>query len=139
MKFLVIFIYIMILAGCEKSGFKDAALLNTKWVLSSIQDTKTNVITTVPNNIRQEFIVFSDSSNALMVAGACNGCRGSYLKVSSDSIKITNLICTARDCANDQWKHYLLENLNSIFKFKIVDNHMMIFSTETYNLNFTAE
>jgi hypothetical protein len=93
-NFTYIIFFILSFVACEKSSFKDAALLNTKWVLSSIQDTKKNVITNVPNNIREEFIFFSGTSNTLMVAGACNGCSGSYLMLSNNSIKITNLTCT---------------------------------------------
>jgi len=141
MQKILIFFFVVVTIGfgCEKASFKDAALLNTKWELSSIQDTKTNLTTNVPNTIQQEFIFFSDTSNILMVAGACNGCRGSYLMLSNDSIKITNLTCTCRDCTNDLWEKYFFENLNSVFKFKITGNHMKIYSTETYNLNFTAE
>ena len=93
MKRNLIFLIILILSfdACEKSSIKDSALLKTQWVLSSIQNTKTNAINDFPsNNVRSEYIIFTDSANILFIAGTCNGCRAAYL-ISNDSIKTSGL------------------------------------------------
>lgn len=139
MKFLVIFSLIIFLVGCEKASFKDAALLNTRWLLSSIQDTKSNGITNAPNNF-QGYIIFSDSLNTLMVGDGCNGCGSSYLILKNDSIKVTNLICSQAFCPSiDQWEENLFDNLGSACTYKIIGNHLTIYSKGLYNLNFTSE
>lgn len=125
--------------GCEKTSFKDALLLNTKWVLSSIQDTKTYTVTNVPNNIPQEFIIFSDASNKLIVKGTCGGYSGTYSYSNDSIITSGEYVFTGGFCKYYQWEDTLLNNLSGIIKFKIVGNYLTIYSAGTYNLNFTAE
>ena len=59
---------VLVSSSCEKSSIKDSALLKTQWVLSSIQNTKTNAINDFPsNNVRSEYIIFTDSANILFI------------------------------------------------------------------------
>jgi hypothetical protein len=60
--------------GCKKTNEKDADLLKVKWVLSSVQDKKTNAITNYPSDAARKIsIVFTDSLNILSFSGICNG------------------------------------------------------------------
>jgi hypothetical protein len=52
--------------GCQKENLKDADLLNNKWVLCYIQDTKTNAITHYPSDATRSIsIVFNDSKDVI--------------------------------------------------------------------------
>ena len=137
MKLNFLIIIFLFLNGCEKKDTTIQPLLNTKWFLSSIQNTKTNAITSYPNNLNPvEYIIFSDSIKALMVGGVCNGCRGSY-KISDNSIITDGLLCTAIYCS--KWEDYLFYNLDSMFQYKINNNLLTVYSKGTYNLNFVAK
>ena len=73
MKINIIFFILLFLVGCEKKDTTVQPLLKTQWLLSSIQNIKTNEITNFPSNIPPEYIIFSDSLNTLYVGGACYG------------------------------------------------------------------
>ena len=137
MKLNFLIIIFLFLNGCEKKETTIQPLLNTKWFLSSIQNTKTNAITSYPNNLNPvEYIIFSDSIKALMVGGVCNGCRGSY-KISDNSISTEGLSCTELYCS--KWEDYLFNNLDSMFQYKINNSLLTVYSKGTYNLNFVAK
>ena len=112
MKKIAIFSFILILVGtgCKKANEKDADLLNTKWTLSYIQDTKTNAITHYPSDAKNKIsIVFSDSSNDIGFSGVCNGGAGTYTYSSiTGEIKVTDLMTTLIGCKYDEWETCLL-------------------------------
>jgi heat shock protein HslJ len=136
-KYFFLILLIAAFISCEKKDTTIQPLLNTKWFLSSIQNTKTNAITSYPNNLNPvEYIIFADSIKALMVGGVCNGCRGSY-KISDNSISTNGLSCTLIYCS--KWEDYLFYNLDSMFQYKINNNLLTIYSKGTYNLNFVAK
>ena len=137
MKINIIFVILLFLVGCEKKDTIVQPLLKTQWLLSSIQNIKTNTITNFPSNLTpHEYIIFSDSLNTLMVGGVCNGCRASYT-VKDNSISTNGLSCTMLYCS--QWEDYLFYNLDSMFQYKINYNQLTIYSKGTYNLNFVAK
>ena len=140
MKKILILAFIFGLIGfhCKKEdpATGQTSLLKTKWILSYICDTWTNAITKYPDNIHQEYIIFSDSINVLTVGGVCNGCKGNYI-INSDLISINGLACTMIYCS--QWEDYLFNNLDSMYQYKINNNQLTIYSKGKYNLNFIAE
>jgi hypothetical protein len=93
MKKIIFLNFIIILGGfgCRKTIEKDANLLKTKWILSYIQDTKTNAITDYPSDAARKIsIVFTDSLNIVSFSGICNGGGGTYSYSSiNGTIKIT--------------------------------------------------
>jgi heat shock protein HslJ len=141
MKKLVIFLLTIILSlyGCKKENSKNADLLNTKWILSYIQDTKTNAITNYPSDeVKKISIVFTNSLNVIAFSGVCNGGAGTYSYSSSTgAIKITELITTAIGCKYDEWEEYTTDNLNNASSYKINGNNLIINSNGAYNLYFT--
>ena len=66
-KFLIsCFILVLLVMGCNKESLplQQSPFLKTTWVLSYIQDAKTNAITNYPSDAAKKIsIVFSDSSN----------------------------------------------------------------------------
>jgi heat shock protein HslJ len=140
MKMTFLFITILFLASCErKENNNDTgqlALLKTEWILSSIQNTKTNVVTIFPSNVLYESIIFTDSLNSLRVRGVCNGCAGTY-SVKDASVSTSGLMCTKIYCS--KWEDYLFYNLDSMFQYKIKNNLMTIYSRGSYNLNFISK
>jgi heat shock protein HslJ len=141
MKKILIFSSILILVGfgCKKANEKDADLLNSTWILSYIQDTKTDAITNYPKDApRRISIVFTDSLNILSFSGICNGGSGTYsYTASTGAIKITNLGTTLIACKDVEWEIYTTQNLNAAFSYKINGNNLVIYSNGTYNLYFT--
>ena len=128
----------MVGLGCEKAGVKDADLLNTKWILSYIQDTKTNVMTSYPGDATNKVsIIFSSSSNDIGFSGICNGGAGNYTYSSvTGAIKITNLGTTKIDCKYAEWETYTVQNLDYSFRYKIIGDKLIIYSEGDYNLYF---
>ena len=141
MKKIAIFSFILILVGtgCKKANEKDADLLNTKWTLSYIQDTKTNAITHYPSDAKNKIsIVFSDSSNDIGFSGVCNGGAGTYTYSSiTGEIKVTDLMTTLIGCKYDEWETYTVQNLYTAIRYKINGSSLEIYSNGAYNLYFT--
>ena len=139
MKKIAIFSFILILVGtgCKKTA--DADLLKVKWVLSYIQDTKTNAITNYPSDAARKIsIVFTDSLNVISFSGICNGGAGTYSYSSSTgAIKITNLGTTLIACKDVEWESYTTQSLNNAFRYKINGSSLEIYSNGAYNLFFT--
>jgi len=139
MKKIAIFSFILILVctGCKKTA--DAGLLNIKWILSYIQDTKTNAVTHYPSDATNKIsIVFSDSSNVIRFSGVCNGGAGTYTYSSiTGEIKVTALTTTQIFCKYVEWETYTAQNLQYASSYKINGNDLVIYSNGGYNLYFT--
>jgi heat shock protein HslJ len=134
------FMMILVGIGCEKASFIEdtSALLKTQWVLSYIQDSKTNAITNYPTDAARKIsIVFSDSLNLILFHGICNGGWGNFsYSPNSGDIQITVIGTTKIACKYCEWERYTIENLANAFSYKINGNYLEIF-TSTYNLYFT--
>ncbi len=129
--------------GCKKDSSvnNQTTLLANKWLLSSIQDTKTNVMTDYPAEVQQtwgfENIVFNDSLKTVDLKGLCNGGSGPFPTFSgTDSIKFHGLSMTLKYCKYEEWETYLWDNLDSAYKYKINANSLIIYSKGSYNLYF---
>jgi len=126
--------------GCKKENSQtgQASLIKTQWILSYIQDSKTNAIINYPNDAsRRISITFTDSLNFLSFSGICNGGLGTYSYSSvTDSIKIINLGLTKIACKYAEWESYTGDNLIDAYKYKINGNSLIIYSKGTYNLHF---
>ena len=140
MKKIMIFSFFLIFVGfsCKKAVVNDADLLNSTWILSYIQDTKTKAIINYPNDAQRRIsIVFTDSLNVISFSGVCNGGAGTYSYSSSTGdIKIkvgTTLIA----CKDVEWESYTTQSLNNAFSYKIDGNNLIIYSNGSYNLYFT--
>ncbi len=141
------FIFILIGYGCKKDSQDkqdnyQTKLIVNKWLLSSIQNTKTNVMTNYPAEVQQiwgfESLSFNDSLKAVLVKGLCNGGSGAFPTFSGiDSIKFHGISMTLADCKYEEWELYLWDNLDSAYKFKINDNNLIIYSKGSYNLYFS--
>jgi heat shock protein HslJ len=140
MKKILIFSFIIILVGfgCKKASVKDADLLKIKWILSYIQDTKTNTITNFPRDASGKIsIVFTDSLNVISFSGICNGGSGTYSYSSSTgAITISNLLTTLIGCKYVEWETYTIQSLYKAFSYKINGDTMVIYSNGAYNLYF---
>jgi len=131
---------ILAASACEKSSFQNApsGLMNATWVLSSIQDTKTNAQIQFPTASHSpEHIIFSDTAT-INVKGICNDGRGIYsISSRNNSIKIGGIGTTLVYCKFIEWEGYLWHNLDSAYSYKIAGNQLIIYSKGTYNLHFT--
>lgn len=142
MKTNLIFYFVLVLfgTGCHKENSKNeqASLLNTKWILSYIQDTRTNAIIHYPTDAKKEIsIIFSDSANDVFFKGVCNTGQGKFSILSvNDSIKITLLGTTKIACKYVEWEAYTTTNLYYAFKYKINDCNLEVYSKGSYNLYF---
>jgi heat shock protein HslJ len=125
--------------GCKKDTLKNADLLNTKWILSYIQDTKTHAITHYPSDAAKKIsILFHDSSNVISFDGICNGGAGKYsYSIQTGELKITDLVSTQIFCKYVDWESYTGQNLSSALNYKIDGNDLVIYSNGAYNLYFT--
>jgi META domain len=128
---------ILVGTGCKKTT--DADLLKVKWVLSFIQDTKTNAIKNYPSDAARKISInFIDSLNVISFTGVCNGGWGTYsYSFSTGSIKVTNLATTQIGCQYGEWEGYTIQNSYTAFRYKIYSSSLEIYSNGEYNLYFT--
>jgi len=124
---------------CEKNSNNlnnTSGNLLRKWILQSIQNTKTTQISQFPENVlAKESVTFKDSM-ILAFSGICNGGKASYI-LKIDSLKIYDMTSTQILCGN-QWEGYFTNNLDSAYKYKIDASQLTIYSKGTYNLIFIA-
>lgn len=119
------------------------SLQDVTWILISITNTKSSVVTNYPSYVKQvwgnENIVFSDTTIA--IKGLCNGGWGYYSHSGSDdSIKVLYGIGTTLAlCKYEEWETYLWNNLDSCYQYKINVDSLEIYSKGSYNLNFVAK
>ena len=134
------FVLFLIGTGCHKESSRNdqLLLLKTKWILSYIQDTRTNAVINYPNDAAKVIsIVFSDSSNVVFFKGVCNSGQGIFsISSINDSIKITLLGTTKIACKYVEWEAYTTSNLYNAFKFKINEGYLEVYSKGAYNLYF---
>jgi heat shock protein HslJ len=138
-KTILILVIIVSCFGCKKDTLKDAKLLNTKWILSYIQDTKTHAITHYPSDATKRIsIVFNGTLDVISFWGICNGGAGTYTYSSvTGEIKVTDLGTTLIWCKYVEWETYTVQNLNYASSYKIDGNDLVIYSNGAYNLYFT--
>jgi hypothetical protein len=129
--------------GCKKESsqieqVRQTSLLKTKWILSYIQDTKTNERINYPNDdTKKIFIIFTDSLNTLLFSGVCNSGQGLYsFSSSNDSLNVNGVGTTKIACINVVWEEYVVTNLTDAYHYKIIDNTLVIYSRGAYNLYF---
>jgi len=134
-----ILIIIFFCFGCKKDSLNDNDLLNKTWILSYIQDTKTQAITIFPGDAAKTIsIEFTGKSNQLFFRGICNVGSGTYCYSSAtDIIKVTDLITTEIYCKYYEWETYTVQNLYYASSFEIDGNDLVIYSNGEYNLYFT--
>jgi len=138
-KTLFILVIIIFCFGCKKENLNDTDLLKTTWILSYIQDTKTQAITNYPSDAAKTIsIEFTNSSNIIFFRGVCNVGSGTYTYSSiTDEIKVTDLITTEIYCKYYEWEIYTVQNLYYASSYKIVSNDLVIYSNGEYDLYFT--
>jgi heat shock protein HslJ len=125
--------------GCKTENLIDPELLNTKWILSYIQNTKTYMITNYPGDATKRIsIQFSGSPDIVSFNGVCNNGSGTYTYSSNPGeIKITGLATTLIGCKYVEWETYTVQNLNHASKYQIANGKLTIYSNGAYNLFFT--
>jgi len=138
-KTIFILVIIIFCFGCKKENLNDTDLLKTTWILSYIQDTKTQAITNYPSDAAKTIsIEFTNSSNIVFFRGVCNVGSGTYTYSSiTDKIKVTDLITTEIYCKYYEWETYTVQSLYYASSYKIDGNDLVIYSNGEYDLYFT--
>ena len=150
MKTILIFCFIIAVVGfgCEKSTFQNApsSLMNTTWVLSYIQDTKTNAIINYPSGATKRIsivftssLLYTNSVDEVLFNGICNGGKGGCTCSTIDgSILVTGIETTLIACKFVEWEGYTVQNLDASYGYKIDGVNLIIYSKGSYNLYFTS-
>jgi len=127
--------------GCQKENPEDYDLLNTKWILSFIQDTGTNAVTDFPDDAAKRISVFfDDKSDIVWFTGICNVGSGTYtFSPATGEIKINDLITTEVWCKYIEWEIYTGQNLLFASSYEIDGDSLVVFSNGEYNLYFTKD
>ena len=138
-----IFIYclisVFIVSGCKKES-KQPSLLNTKWVLSYIQNTKTNVITIYPADESNKIIIdFTNSLNIVSFSGICNSGTGTYSFSTTGTLKIADMATTKIACLNVEWESYTIQSMQTAYNYSINGSSLVIYSNGDYNLYFISK
>jgi heat shock protein HslJ len=126
-----------ILSGCKKDNSRQPSLLNTNWILSFIQNTKTNVTTNFPADESNKIVIdFTNSLDIVSFSGICNSGEGKYSFSASGTLEITDLGSTKIACKYVEWEGYTIQSLQEAYSYSINGNNMMIYSNGDYNLYF---
>lgn len=138
-KTILILVIIVFCFGCKKDSLKDRELLNTSWILSYIQDTKTQAITYFPGDATKRIsIVFDDSPDVVSFSGVCNNGSGTYTySPITGEMNVIDLGTTKIWCKYVEWETYAVQNLHYASAFLVTDGNLAIYSNGTYNLYFT--
>ena len=138
-KTILILVIIVSSFGCKKDSLKDTDLLKSTWILSYIQDTKTQAIINYPTDASKKIsIVFNDSSEIISFSGICNGGAGTYTySAITGEIKVTDLGTTLIWCKYVEWETYTVQSLHYASSYKISGNNLAIYTSGAYNLYFT--
>jgi len=134
--FFFCFVLGVIVAGCKKESPKQPTLLNTHWVLSYIQDTKSNAVTNYPATQSNKIIIDFTSSNIISFTGICNTGAGKYSFSASGTLEITDLGTTKIACPDVEWEGYTVRSLQEAYSYSINGNSLVIHSNGDYNLYF---
>ncbi len=135
--FVFCFVMVVIASGCKKESTKQPSLLNTQWVLSYIQDTRSNAVTNYPADQSRKIIVnFTDSANIVSFTGICNTGTGKYSFSASGTLKITDLGTTKIACQDVEWESYTVQSLQEAYSYSINGNSLVIYTNGNYNLYF---
>jgi heat shock protein HslJ len=137
-----IFIYCLVLvfivAGCKKESSKQPTLINTQWVLSYIQDTKSNVINNYPADESKKIVIdFTNLSNVISFNGICNSGSGKYsFSASTGTVEITDIATTKIACKYVEWEGYTIQSLNKAYSYKVNGSNLTFYTNGDYNLYF---
>lgn len=130
----------LLISGCKKEAPKQPTLLNTHWVLSYIQNTKSNVVTNYPADEARNIIIdFTDSMNVVSFSGICNTGQGKYSFSASGTLKITDMGSTKIACKDVEWEGYTIQSLQDANSYSINGNNLTIYSSGDYNLYFVKK
>jgi len=134
------FISAFIITGCNKESSKPATLLNTHWVLSYIQDTKSNLISNYPADESKKIVIdFTDSANVVSFNGICNSGSGQFSFTSSGTLRITGIAATKIACKYVEWESYTIQSMQGAYSYNINGNNLIIYTNGDYNLYFIKE
>jgi len=141
---ILIIFTIFIGVSCKKESSTTetvpSPLLKTKWVLSHIQDNKTNAIVNYPNDASHKIsIVFTDSMSTVHFEGVCNDGIGKYNYSSSGVIQVSDLVTTLVACKYVEWERYTITNLFDAYEYSINGNSLEIQTNGTYILHFQGQ
>jgi len=140
-SFLIVCSMLVITAfSCKKNDEANKQvnpLLIKSWTLTSIQNTKTNLMINYPDSLSyQQFLNIRDSISLLFEG--CGGNQGNAnYSVNNNTIKLSDIKILHMDfCMNDQWNDYFFNNLESAYQYNVTENKLIIYSKGDYNLYF---
>jgi len=134
---IITLVFLLLAFACKKENPQDT-LVKTKWILSYIQDTRTNDTIHYPTDAgRKMSITFTDSLSIMYFTGVCNGGQGRYSYSSiSKSISISDLATTQIGCKYQEWEGYVGGNLMDAYRYEVSGNTLVIYSRGKYELYF---
>jgi heat shock protein HslJ len=132
--FLSLVIYIVAF-GCKRNDPQNSDLFQ-KWILTSVQNTKSNKIVNYPDTTKLiETIAFTDT--ALLIDGACGNYGQAHYYIKNDTIAFTKFfIWAVLYCDLYQWEEDVLNNLDSAYRYTIKGSQLKIYSKGSQNLIF---
>jgi hypothetical protein len=120
----------------KKNNTNDKADLLKKWILFSVQNTKTHQIINFPDTtLSNETITFTDTLTSIY--GACGNHGQACYKVNNEFIMFSNFsIFHLNFCSLYKWEDFVLNNLDSAFQYNVKTNQLVVYSKGSYNLIF---
>ncbi len=138
--FLIAFCCIGLNYSCEKEDNNDFLLdltIENNWILESLENNSNSDILIIPDNIKEMYIEFTDSS-LVWIYSSCNSGKGYYSNSNNGDLCIDSILMTEMQCGPVEeidWESIFLDNLNKSEKYNILGDKIKIHTTGDYNLN----
>ena len=144
MKSLKLFLFLsgivaMIVFGCKKDDENKIVnpLLIKTWVLTSMEDTKTNQMIDYPDSIMLKYYLVVEDSISLAYYGCGLGHYHAKYWVTDSKIKLYDIEYTHADlCFDENWEEQVFGNIERANRYKVTDDKLIIYSSGDYNLYF---
>lgn len=120
---------------CKRNDPPNSDLFQ-KWTLTSVQNTKSNKSVNYPDTTTLiETIAFTDT--ALLIDGSCGNYGQAHYSIKNDTINFTKIsIFHLLYCDLYQWEDYVIDNLDSAYRYTINGAQLKIYSKGSQNLIF---
>ena len=140
---IVTFVSMLILAfSCENDLNKTTEYLtDNKWIFSGLLHNDTNIEESIPDNLREMNIEFSDT-NRFHAISSCNEFHGYYLILDHNYIKIDSLFSTEMYCINDTirtWEEKYFNGLKNAATFNFTGDTLTIKTNSNIEMIYRAE
>ncbi len=111
-----------LLAGCSPRLSPDSGWGYQRWVLVEMKE----VPVQLSGGRKDAYIEFFPDEKRFTGNGGCNQLDGNYVIEKKDIIQFSNILHTEMSCPDLAFENTLLEQLEKVNRFELVENNLML-------------